>query len=131
MHRPTLALLVALAGSTPLACAQVHIPNPLEARAEQMGPPPHAPAHGYRHKHHAHGQDVELVFDSAVGLYVVVGWPEHYWHDGHYYRHVDGAWQVSVQLDDGWSSASGKRLPPGLAKKHRGRKGPHPASRRR
>ena len=130
MNRPTLALLVALAAFAPLACTHIDIPYPLEGRVERAGPPPHAPAHGYRQKHHARGGDIELVFDSGLGVYVVVGWPGHYWHDDHYYRDVDGAWQVSVRLDGGWSAAPSRKLPPGLAKKHRG-KGPHPASRAR
>ncbi len=131
MHRRVLALLVSLAVCAPLACTHVHVPLLPTARAEGRGPPPHAPAHGYRHKHHVHGADVELVFDSGLGLYVVVGWPGHYWYDGYYYREVDGAWQLSVRLDTGWSAAPAKRLPPGLAKKGaRGKdhkRGPHPA----
>ena len=47
------------------------------------GPPPHAPAHGYRHKHQ-HG--VELVYSSELGVYVVVGFPNHYFSEGHYFR---------------------------------------------
>ena len=48
------------------------------------GPPSHAPAHGYRHKHAHHG--VELVFDSAFGVYGVVGMSDHFFHAGHFYR---------------------------------------------
>ncbi len=133
MNPPTLALLVALAACAPLACTHVHVPYPPTApRAERPGPPPHAPAHGYRQKHHAHGGDIELVFDSGLGVYVVVGMPGHYWHDYHYYRSVDGVWQASLSLDGGWSTAPSRKLPPGLAKKHRGPKGksrgPHPAA---
>ena len=50
---------------------------------KKAGPPPHAPAHGYRHKHE-HG--VELVFDSQLGVYVVVGWKDHFFSAGRYYR---------------------------------------------
>ena len=124
-------LVIALAASAPLGCAEIHFPSPRTARVEQPGPPPHAPAHGYRRKHDTHAGQVELVFDSGLGVYLVVGWPGHYWQDGHYYREVDGAWQVSARLDTGWSAAPAKRLPPGLAKKAaRGKghkRGPHPA----
>ena len=128
-------LLVALAAGAPLACAQldIHHPRPHRtARVERHGPPPHAPAHGYRHQHRTHAGHVELVFDSGLGLYLVVGSPGYYWHDDHYYRQVHGAWQMSVRLDRGWSSARAKSLPPGLAKKaSRGKghkkRGPHPA----
>ena len=33
-------------------------------RVYRHGPPPHAPAHGYRHKQHG----VELVYDSGRGV---------------------------------------------------------------
>ena len=128
-------LLLALAAGAPLACAglDIHHPGPHRtARVERHGPPPHAPAHGYRHKHKTPRGHVQLLFDSGLGLYVVVGWPGHYWHKDHYYREVDGAWQISVRLDQGWSSARAKHLPRGLAKKAargKGHKkhGPHPA----
>lgn len=124
-------LLVTLAAS--LACAEgsYRVPIPRTARAHEAGPPPHAPAHGYRHKHHAQAGEIELVFDSGLGVYVVVGWPGHYYNDGHYYREADGVWHVSSRLDAGWAALSAKKLPPGLAKKStrgKGKKrGPHPA----
>ncbi|MEE9551944.1 MAG: hypothetical protein V3V89_02760, partial [Gammaproteobacteria bacterium] len=49
------------------------------------GPPPHAPAHGYRHKHHGH----DLEFDSHLGVYVVVGLASVYFLDGLYYKVTD------------------------------------------
>jgi len=127
-------LLATLAASATLACVAVHhhVPVPQTARVEKRGPPPHAPAHGYRHKHKAHAGEVELVFDSGLGVYVVLGWPGHFYDQSHYYRQDGGVWQVSARLDGGWVAASTKKLPPGLAKKGRGpKKGPHPASRRR
>jgi hypothetical protein len=80
------------------------------------GPPPHAPAHGYRRKHHDahHGGDLELVFDSGLGVYVVIGFPSHYWLDGTYYRDRSGSFELAASIDGPWS-ASGT-LPPGLAK---------------
>jgi hypothetical protein len=127
-------LVAALAASATLACVQVHHldPVPRSARVEKPGPPPHAPAHGYRHKHKTHAGEVQLVFDSGLGLYLVVGWPGHFYDTGHYYRKADGVWLISTRLDTGWVAVSAKKLPPGLAKKGRGpKKGPHPASHRR
>ena len=97
------------------------------------GPPPHAPAHGHRHKHQHHG--VELVFDSHLGVYVVVGRNDVFFHRDHFYRIVDGGWQVSVRLNDGWAHAHHGKLPKGLSKKalrgkHHG-KSHHRAKRRR
>lgn len=78
------------------------------------GPPPHAPAHGYRRKHRS---GVELVYDAGLGAYVVVGYPGVYFHDGHYYRLHDGRWHVGVELDGPWRPAPPRALPPGLRKK--------------
>lgn len=81
------------------------------------GPPAHAPAHGHRRKHVA---GMELVFDSGLGLYVVVGHPEHYYCDGHFYRLTGGVWEMSLRFDGGWAHTSGKPLPPGLRAKAKG-----------
>ena len=43
------------------------------------GPPAHAPAHG-RRRRVVHG--VELIYDVGMGLYVVVGRPDHYYYEG-------------------------------------------------
>ncbi len=97
------------------------------------GPPPHAPAHGHRRKwahqrqhhddqqrHHANG--VEMVFDGALGVYVLVDMPNHYFWDGWYLRIEDGDWYASAELHGGhWEPRLGSKLPPGLAKKHHGR----------
>jgi hypothetical protein len=58
--------------------------------AKRGGPPPWAPAHGYRHKQH-HGP--ELAFDSHIGVYVVIGHPHVYFHDGHYFRRAGSHWE--------------------------------------
>jgi hypothetical protein len=80
------------------------------------GPPPHAPAHGYRHQFRP---DLMLVFDAGRGLYLVDGWPGHYYHGDRFYRaRVDG-WHWSPHLRGPWSPVTRKRLPPGLAKKRR------------
>ena len=109
--------------------AQVIVANP----PAQHGPPPHAPAYGYRRKQHVeNGPDLELAFDSGLGVYVVVGIPDLYFLDGHYFRFADSGWQISVHHDSGWTVAvqsdvpsalwkskagNGKKIPPGQAKK--------------
>ena len=85
--------------------------EPTVTVSKDNGPPAHAPAHGYRRKHI---DGVELVFESSIGLYVVVGYPDHYYHDGYYYRLSGGLWEMSLKLDGGWKFASEKSLPPGL-----------------
>jgi hypothetical protein len=81
------------------------------------GPPPHAPAHGYRQKHHG----MELIYDSGLGVYVVVDFPNHYYCKGHYYRLRGIQWEVCVHLDGPWKSVSEKLLPPGLRGKEKGK----------
>ena len=79
-------------------------------RKHRHGPPPHAPAHGYRHKHHG----LELVFDSGPGVYVVIGFPHHYYHKGHYYWYHGPMWKMSTHMDGPWESVSEDKLPSGL-----------------
>ena len=79
------------------------------------GPPPHAPAHGYRYKHQTKG--VELVYDSGCGVYVVVGLPDHYYCDGHFFRIKGAHWEMSLSTRYGWEPAYEDSIPPGLRNK--------------
>ena len=81
------------------------------------GPPPHAPAHGYRRKY----QGVELVYDSGRGIYVVIGFPNHYYFKGHYYRLGEVEWEVGVILEGPWKVISYDELPKGLRMDKKGR----------
>lgn len=75
----------------------------------KQGPPPHAPAHGYRHKQH-HGHD--LVYDSGIDAYIVLNVPETYFGNDLYIRlSTDGRWLVSAALDGGWRLAMGNEVP--------------------
>ena len=75
------------------------------------GPPAHAPAHGYRRKH---ATGMELVYDSGRGVYVVVGFSDHYYHDGYFYRLRGGLWEMSLKHDSNWKVVSQNSLPMGL-----------------
>ena len=75
------------------------------------GPPPHARAHGHRRKHVA---GVELVFDAARGVYVVVGCVDHYYYDGYFFRLHGDVWEISLYPDRGWGPLGHKSLPRGL-----------------
>jgi len=79
------------------------------------GPPPHAPAHGYRHKQHG----VELVYDSGRGVYVVVDFPLHFYFKGNYYRYHEPHWEVGVHVDGPWKLVSDGALPRGLRAKEK------------
>lgn len=117
--------MLGLLGIGTSGCIQLDHPH------KHPGAKAHAPkgkAHGYWRKHaeedhparqHGHKPKAELVFDSGLGLYVVIGYPGHY-HDGHhYYREVDGSWMVSAELDAHWAPIHVQDLPAGL-RKHRG-----------
>ena len=120
MPRTKICLIVALLISTGIvvsACgSSVHYTkavNP-EIKEKQSGPPPHAPAHGYRHKHH---DGEELVYKSDIGVYVVVGYPEYYFHKDKYYRVKDGSWEICFNMNEKWTPVSEKKLPSGLRNK--------------
>ena len=81
---------------------------------DRSGPPAHAPAHGYRRKH---VQGVEVVFDSGLGVYVVVGLTDHYYHDGYFFRLRSGIWESCPQPDGHWKVVSANSLPIGLQAK--------------
>jgi hypothetical protein len=83
---------------------------------EGNGPPPHAPAHGYRHKHAK--DDVTLVYDTGIDVYIVSGMPGCYFSAGQYYRDSGTAWEWSVSIEGPWKTVkSSTDLPPGLRAK--------------
>jgi hypothetical protein len=119
------ALVVAFAGCHTAVVA----PRPIEpVVVRQPGPPPHAPAHGYRRKHPS---GAELRFEASLGVYVVVGQTEVYFHDGWFIRIRSGAWQVSAALEGPWKPRDVASIPAGLRAKHHAKKpkgrGPKPA----
>ena len=84
-------------------------------KSQGHGPPPHAPAHGYRHKHQ-HG--VELRYDSGLGVYVVIEIPGMYFNDGLYIRwSAAGFWEVGYHFDGPWRIAVGNEVPEKLDQK--------------
>ncbi len=85
----------------------------------KAGPPAHAPGHGHRRKHQS---GPELLFDSGLGVYVVVGHTDIYFHDGWFIRVHNGSWQVSATLDGSWKAKSAAWVPSSLRSKHHGKK---------
>lgn len=88
----------------------------------KKGPPPHAPAHGYRHKYHNH----DMIYDSGVDVYVVVGWQDHYFDNGFYFRYRDGRWQISATLSSDWKDANERDVPKKLFKSKGKKSKSHP-----
>lgn len=80
-------------------------------KSQGHGPPPHAPAHGYRAKTH---DGVELVFRSDLGVYVVVGVSGYYFLDEVFYHREGHGWVTSEHMDGPWQSVSISGVPPGL-----------------
>src|SRR5258705_13086779 len=94
----SISLLIAAAGGASLlACGPVHSvtigrggpgpgPGPVVEEGSGHGPPPWAPAHGYRRHHQQAYQSrpdtVDLGFDDGLGVYMVVGFPAYSYWDG-------------------------------------------------
>ena len=84
---------------------------------DQKGPPPHAPAYGYRAKHDR--DDVVLVYDRKLEVYIVSGSPDCYYTGGQYFRFHDGSWEWSVSINTGWKFVADYReVPSSLCTKH-------------
>jgi hypothetical protein len=94
-------------------CTQVIVQEPPPQEASRgHGPPPHAPAHGYRAKT---AQGVEVVFDRELGVFVVVGVRgTYFWGDFYYRQETGGRWERSGRLDGAWVGIVEAALPPGL-----------------
>jgi hypothetical protein len=78
---------------------------------DKKGPPPHAPAHGYRHKH---ADGVVLVFEAGLGVYVVSGHKDLYYYKERYYRQHNKNWQSSGHFEGPWRKSPDNKVPPGL-----------------
>ena len=60
---------------------------------------------------------MELSFDSGLGVYLVVGRPNHYFLDGQYLRVEGGRWLISTHVNGPWHAHTVQALPPGLRAK--------------
>ena len=77
------------------------------------GPPPHAPAHGYRWKH----DHRDYVYDQGLGVYVVGGLRDVWYLDDSYFRLVGDRWEIAVDVGGPWRVASARRIPVRLYEK--------------
>ena len=122
---------VALVCAVGLLTSCIHVVSPgrgygapADVRRAEHGPPPHAPAHGYRHKLHGRG-GARVAFDSGIGVYVVVGHTDLFFWNDYFYRWHDGGWQTSARRNGGWASIGSGKLPGRLARKHAGKRRGH------
>jgi hypothetical protein len=120
MRTPTIAIMILALMVASIAfwgCSGsvgIKTSTPVVVETKAPGPPPHAPAHGYRHKH---PDGVVLVYDAGLGLYVVNGHADVYFCEGTYYRAHHGAWESTKHFHGNWKKASSKSLPAGLQNK--------------
>jgi len=84
-----------------------------EVKHKGKGPPPHAPAHGYRHKHH---DGVELAYDSRIGVYFAVKVPSVYFYNNLYMRLSDRNWEVAANFNGPWQPEKEGQVPYKLKK---------------
>jgi hypothetical protein len=61
---------------------------------------------------------VDLVYDAEVGVYVVLGREAVYWDGERYLRWADGHWQAAVRIEGVWVGIGTQDLPPRLVAKH-------------
>ena len=108
-----LILVLTACGSSNLKVR--HRSTPDQVVVVKTGPPPHAPAHGYRHRHEG---KVNMTYDAGLGVYVVIGARDCYFHDDHYLRLARSGWEMSLSFGGPWQPSPTKSLPPGLAKKY-------------
>ncbi len=107
-----------------------HVPGKLKGhrrynshnkKHRRYSPPPRAPRHGHRHSHQ-HG--VDLIFDSGIGAYIVLGFDDLFFFDNHYMRFYDGYWHSADRHDGRWLRANDRRVPHKLRKaRNRNKKG--------
>jgi hypothetical protein len=80
----------------------------------EQGPPPWAPAHGYRRKH---ADGVVLVYDKGLDGYRVDGYPDCYFYGNRFYCRRGNVWNTGPHIRGPWTVVSVRNLPPGLARK--------------
>lgn len=80
------------------------------------GPPPYAasPTPGYRTAYHTHN----MRYDGNLGVYVLLGLPDHYYFNNVYYRYSRNNWYYRYQDKDKWRKFDRRKLPRGLARKY-------------
>lgn len=83
----------------------------MTTKSDKKGPPPHAPAHGYRHKH---SDGVVLVFEASLGVYAVSGHTNLYYYKDRYYRQHNRRWQTSGHFEGPWRNSPDSIVPQGL-----------------
>jgi hypothetical protein len=98
-----IAMLFAMVGCSKRAVVYNERKPDVVVVKESGGPPPHAPAHGYRHKHNRDA--VVLTYDSGIAVYVVSGYKNCWYNDGVYFRLSGSTWEMSARISGPWKVA--------------------------
>ena len=120
-NRLTTLVTIAAAAAAMSACTRTVVyqernTKPVVVSDEKSGPPPHAPAHGYRHKHAR--DNVTLVYDTGIDVYIVTGYKDCYFSAGQYFRDAGVSWEWSVSIEGPWKVVTqSSDLPSGLRQK--------------
>jgi len=104
----TIAFALGGCGSSRHTTTAVVVAN-APAPTVHHGPPPHAPAHGYRMKHA--GDGVQLVYDAGLRVYVVAHTNNRYFYNGHYYCRRGKRWVAADRLSGPWTVAVARDFP--------------------
>ena len=84
----------------------------------ESGPPPYAPANGYRYRHPT--DHIVLVYNADMSVYAVSGHRDCYYSGGRYYRVDGGVWFRTVSISKPtWTVVSYSVIPSGLHKKYK------------
>jgi len=113
-----LLILICLLGTLGGFSGCVYTPGRHVHLPPAYGPPPHAPAHGYRHRL---PDGLVLVYDASFGVYTVTGYSSVYYFNGIYYRQVRNRWESSPSFRKRWRVVNYDVLPGGLQKKYQRR----------
>lgn len=65
----------------------------------------------YRHKHK---DGTALVFDSGIGVYVAIDFPDIYFSNDKFYKKNVDKWQSSAAIKGPWVNTAIEDIPPGL-----------------
>ena len=110
---PTLLAASCLLGVP--GCALHRTPEAIAAHdGDELGPPPLAPAHGWRRRH---PDGVEIVYRSELGAYVVVGVDDAYYCDDVFYLWDSGRWLRAPHFTGPWLAVPASEVPANLTRR--------------
>ena len=96
-------------------CALHRAPEAIAAHdGDELGPPPLAPAHGWRRRH---PDGVEIMYRSELGAYVVVGIDDAYYCDDVFYLWDSGRWLRAPHFTGPWLAVPASEVPANLTRR--------------